>query len=88
MKFPVTPVNPVLPNWVQLVKSPDSKLPLATRLGDACAALANSANPAITLARSLSDTFAGIAPSSVAGFVLAQFAGAVAAHFTVRALFD
>ena len=46
------------------------------------------ANPAITLARSLSDTFAGIAPSSVAGFVLAQFAGAVAAHFTVRALFD
>ena len=46
------------------------------------------ANPAITLARSLSDTFAGIAPASVPGFVLAQFAGALAAHFTVRALFD
>jgi glycerol uptake facilitator-like aquaporin len=46
------------------------------------------ANPAITLARSLSDTFAGIAPSSVPGFVLAQFAGALVAHFAARALFD
>ena len=35
------------------------------------------ANPAITLARSLSDTFAGIAPSSVPGFIVAQFAGAL-----------
>lgn len=39
------------------------------------------ANPAITLARSLSDTFAGIAPGSVAGFITAQFAGALAAHW-------
>src|SRR4029079_15899799 len=30
------------------------------------------ANPAVTLARSLSDTFAGIAPAGVFGFVLAQ----------------
>jgi glycerol uptake facilitator-like aquaporin len=30
------------------------------------------ANPAITVARSLSDTFAGIAPASVAGFIAAQ----------------
>ena len=37
------------------------------------------ANPAITLARALSDTFAGIAPVSVAGFVLAQLLGALAA---------
>ena len=37
------------------------------------------ANPAITVARSLSDTFAGIAPSDVPGFVLAQLAGALAA---------
>lgn len=36
------------------------------------------ANPAVTIARSLSDTFAGIAPSGVAGFVLAQLAGAAA----------
>lgn len=37
------------------------------------------ANPAVTLARSLSDTFAGIAPVSVPGFVAAQFAGALLA---------
>ena len=37
------------------------------------------ANPAITLARSLSDTFAGIAPASVAGFIVAQLLGALAA---------
>jgi glycerol uptake facilitator-like aquaporin len=37
------------------------------------------ANPAITAARSLSDTFAGIAPSDVPRFVLAQLAGALAA---------
>jgi glycerol uptake facilitator-like aquaporin len=35
------------------------------------------ANPAVTLARSLSDSFAGIAPSSVPAFILAQIAGAV-----------
>lgn len=46
------------------------------------------ANPAITLARSLSDTFAGIAPSSTPGFVIAQLAGALAAHFALRELFE
>jgi len=37
------------------------------------------ANPAVTIARSLSDTFAGIAPGSVAAFIAAQFVGAAAA---------
>ena len=37
------------------------------------------ANPAVTIARSLSDTFAGIAPSGVAAFIVAQFAGMAAA---------
>ena len=37
------------------------------------------ANPAVTLARSLSDTFAGIAPVSAPAFILAQFAGALLA---------
>ena len=37
------------------------------------------ANPAVTLARSLSDTFAGIAPSSAPAFIAAQLAGSVAA---------
>lgn len=37
------------------------------------------ANPAITVARSLSDTFAGIRPQDAPGFIAAQFAGAMAA---------
>ena len=35
------------------------------------------ANPAVTLARSLSNTFAGIAPQSVLAFIVAQSAGAI-----------
>ena len=45
------------------------------------------ANPAITLARSLSDTFAGIDPRDVPGFVLAQLAGTAAGLFLLK-LFD
>jgi glycerol uptake facilitator-like aquaporin len=37
------------------------------------------ANPAVTVARSLSNTFAGIAPASVVAFIVAQLAGAWAA---------
>jgi glycerol uptake facilitator-like aquaporin len=37
------------------------------------------ANPAVTIARSLSDTFAGIAPIDVTGFIIMQLLGAVAA---------
>jgi glycerol uptake facilitator-like aquaporin len=37
------------------------------------------ANPAITIARSLSNTFAGIAPAHVLGFILAQILGALVA---------
>ncbi len=37
------------------------------------------ANPAVTLARSLSDTFAGIAPVSAPLFIIAQFAGGLTA---------
>jgi len=44
------------------------------------------ANPAITVARSLSDTFAGIAPGDVPGFVLAQLAGALAAMGAAKLL--
>ncbi|HEU5286008.1 MAG TPA: aquaporin [Sphingomicrobium sp.] len=46
------------------------------------------ANPAITVARSLSDTFAGIAPANVPLFVLAQLAGAACAAVLARLLFD
>jgi len=37
------------------------------------------ANPAVTIGRSLTNTFAGIAPSSVPGFIVAQIAGALGA---------
>jgi len=37
------------------------------------------ANPAVTIARALSDTYAGIAPAGVLAFIAAQFAGALAA---------
>jgi glycerol uptake facilitator-like aquaporin len=46
------------------------------------------ANPAITVARSLSDTFAGIAPHDVPMFVLAQLVGAGLGAITSKALFD
>lgn len=42
------------------------------------------ANPAVTLARSMSDTFAGIRPADAPGFVLAQVAGAGLAVVTFR----
>jgi glycerol uptake facilitator-like aquaporin len=37
------------------------------------------ANPAVTIARALSDTFAGIAPGGVLGFIVAQLIGAATA---------
>lgn len=46
------------------------------------------ANPAITIARALSDSFAGISPADVPGFILAQIAGALAALGTARVLFQ
>ena len=42
------------------------------------------ANPAVTIARSLSDTFVGIAPGGVAAFIVSQFAGMVAAVLLSR----
>ncbi len=45
------------------------------------------ANPAVTIARTLSDTFAGIAPSSAPMFIVMQLVGAAAAYALVRVLF-
>ena len=45
------------------------------------------ANPAITIVRSLSDSFAGIAPGDVPAFVVAQLVGAFAAAAFARWLF-
>jgi glycerol uptake facilitator-like aquaporin len=48
---------------------------------------ASFANPAITIGRSFSNTFAGIAPASVPGYVLAQLLGGVCSLLLVRALY-
>jgi glycerol uptake facilitator-like aquaporin len=45
------------------------------------------ANPAVTIARMFSDTFAGISPASVGGFVIAQLVGATLAHAAIRFLY-
>ncbi len=45
------------------------------------------ANPAITIARSLTNTFSGIRPIDVPFFILAQFIGAVVALGVARVLF-
>ena len=45
------------------------------------------ANPAITIARSFTDTFTGIAPGDIPAFVIAQVAGALAAMGAMRVLF-
>jgi glycerol uptake facilitator-like aquaporin len=48
---------------------------------------ASFANPAITVGRMFSDTFAGIAPASVPSFVAAQIAGCVVAVGIIRLLY-
>jgi glycerol uptake facilitator-like aquaporin len=45
------------------------------------------ANPAVTIARAVTDTFAGIAPSSAPAFVLAQLAGGAVGYVLVRFLY-
>ena len=41
------------------------------------------ANPAVTIARSLTDTFSGIYPAHAPGFILAQLVGALVATLTI-----
>ncbi|HWA30197.1 MAG TPA: MIP/aquaporin family protein [Rhizomicrobium sp.] len=45
------------------------------------------ANPAVTIARAMTDSFAGIAPHSALGFIAAQIAASIVAWFTLPALF-
>ena len=45
------------------------------------------ANPAVTIARALSDTFAGIMPSAVLPFIVAQLVGALLAVLLSRWIF-
>lgn len=45
------------------------------------------ANPAVTIARTITDTFTGISPSSAPAFILAQLAGGAAGYALVRFLY-
>ncbi|MDQ0663187.1 glycerol uptake facilitator-like aquaporin [Arthrobacter ulcerisalmonis] len=45
------------------------------------------ANPAVTIARTVTDTFAGIAPPSAPAFILAQLLGGAAGYVLVRFLY-
>jgi glycerol uptake facilitator-like aquaporin len=48
---------------------------------------ASFANPAITIGRMFSNTFAGIAPASVPGFIVAQLVGCILAILIIRVLY-
>jgi arsenate reductase len=61
--------------------------PLGRRLLAEFLGSTSFANPAISVGRMFSDTFAGIAPASVPGFVAAQLAGGTVALLALRALY-
>lgn len=72
------------------LKAKPSAIPMSVALYVASAIWFTSstsfANPAVTIARGLSDTFAGINPNDVPAFVAAQFAGACVAVFVAKFL--
>lgn len=51
-----------------------------------CTSSTSFANPAVTIARSFTDTFSGILWTGVPGFIVAQFIGALAAYRVARFL--
>lgn len=70
------------------LKSRPKAIPMAVGLYITAAywftASTSFANPAVTIARGLSNTFAGIDPSHIAMFILMQLLGALAASITFR----
>ena len=75
-----------------LVKSRPDAIPYAVGLYITAAYWFTSstsfANPAVTIARGFSNTFAGIDPSHVAAFIVVQLIAAVTATFTFKWLLD
>lgn len=74
------------------LKSRPSAVPAAVALvivaGYWFTASTSFANPAVTVARALTDTFSGIAPGDVVPFVVSQFFGGIVAMLVSKALFD
>jgi glycerol uptake facilitator-like aquaporin len=67
---------------ISVARSRTEALPFAVGLYITAAywftASTSFANPAVTIARALTNTFSGIAPANVAGFIVAQIVGAIA----------
>ena len=74
------------------IKSRPAAVPAAVALvivaGYWFTASTSFANPAVTVARALTDTFSGIAPRDALPFIVAQFIGGIAALVLCKALFD
>lgn len=74
------------------LRSKPESVPLAVGLYITAAywftASTSFANPAVTIARSLSETFAGIAPVHMPGFIIAQLIGALLASFYCKWQFN
>ena len=74
-------------SWDALARTP-AAIPYAVGLYITAAywftASTSFANPAVTIARSISDTFAGIEPSGAPAFIVAQFVGMAAALMLSR----
>jgi glycerol uptake facilitator-like aquaporin len=72
-------------------KSSPGNIPMLVGLYIAAAywftASTSFANPAVTIARAFTDTFAGIRPMDAPGFILAQLAGALVAMMFVKLVF-
>jgi glycerol uptake facilitator-like aquaporin len=70
------------------LKTRSQAIPLAVGLYIVAAywftASTSFANPAVTLARSLTNTFSGIAPNDVAGFIIAQLIGGILGTYFVK----
>ena len=81
------------PSWCSVSFGPDAVPPRPSRLALTSprayffTSSRSFANPAVTVARTLSNTFAGIRPSSVPGFVVFQLAGAAIAIEAIRLLY-
>jgi arsenate reductase len=50
-----------------------------------CTSSTSFVNPAVTIARTLSDTFAGLTPNSVPGFLVTQAVGGLLGYLLARA---
>jgi len=86
----LNPVITLIDRFVGGTTTRDASVYMAAQIAAAAYFFTSStsfANPAVTFARTLSDTFAGISPSSVPGFIAFQLVGCVVALAAIRVLY-